>query len=131
MLDWTDDFCNAVWAGIGTLLIGAVIMAIGFVGWAAYSAAFGAERGIASVYSSREGKWTASGERMNDNALIAAHRTLPFGSRVLVRHGGRSAIVKILDRGPHIRGRIIDLSPAAARAVGINGLGNVEISVLN
>lgn len=131
MLDWLDDVSAAVGAGVATFLIGSVLVAIWFMGQAAFSAAFGAERGIASVYSSREGKWTASGERMNDRALIAAHRTLRFGSKVLVRHGRKSAIVTILDRGPHIRGRIIDLSPAAARAVGLDGLGNVEISVLN
>ena len=131
MFEWIDDLCAGVMAGVATLAIGAILIAIYLVGYAAYSAAFGAERGVASVYSSREGKWTASGERMNDRAMIAAHRTLPFGTRVLVRHGKRSAIVRIVDRGPFRKHRIIDLSPASARAIGLDGLGNVELSVLN
>ena len=131
MLDWLDDVSAAVGAGVATFLIGLVLVAIWFMGQAAFSAAFGAERGVASVYSSREGKWTASGERMIDRNLTAAHRTLRFGTRVLVKHGKRSVIVRITDRGPHVRGRVIDLSPASARALGLDGLGNVEISVLN
>lgn len=131
MFDWLDDLAAGIWAGIGTLLIGATLIVAGLACFAAYSVAFGAESGIASVYSTRDGKWTASGERMSDAALTAAHRTLPFGTKVMVRHGSRTAIVRINDRGPHVKRRIIDLSPAAARAVGINGLGNVEISVLN
>ena len=131
MLDWLDDVSAAVGAGVATFLIGSVLVAIWFMGQAAFSAAFGAERGIASVYSSREGKWTASGERMNDRALTAAHLRLRFGTRVLVRHGSRSVIVRINDRGPHRKSRIIDLSPASARAIGLDGLGNVELSVLN
>lgn len=131
MFEWIDDLCAGVMAGVATLAIGAILIAIYLVGYAAYSAAFGAERGVASVYSSREGKWTASGERMIDRNLTAAHRTLRFGTRVLVKHGKRSVVVRITDRGPHVRGRVIDLSPASARAIGLDGLGNVEISVLN
>ena len=131
MFEWIDDLCAGVMAGVATLAIGAILIAIYLVGYAVYSAAFGAERGVASVYSSREGKWTASGERMIDRNLTAAHRTLRFGTRVLVRHGSRSVIVRINDRGPHRKSRIIDLSPASARAIGLDGLGNVEISVLN
>ena len=132
MFEWIDDLCAGVMAGVATLAIGAILIAIYLVGYAAYSAAFGAERGIASVYSSREGKWTASGERMRDNVLAAAHRRLPFGTKVLVRHGSRSVVVRIWDRGPFVgKHRILDLTPASARAVGLDGLGNVEISVLN
>jgi rare lipoprotein A len=77
--------------------------------------------GIASVYS---GQHTASGEQMNPGAMTAAHRTLPFGTRVTVvnRNNGRTAVVRINDRGPFVRGRVIDLSPAAARVLGIDGL---------
>jgi rare lipoprotein A len=66
--------------------------------------------GIASVYSDRR---TASGEQMSSGAMTAAHRTLPFGTQVTVfnRNDGRSAIVRINDRGPFVRGRVIDLSP--------------------
>ncbi len=78
-----------------------------------------AESGIASFYSSGGG-------------YTAAHKTLPFGSRVRVTNSrnGRSVVVVINDRGPFIRGRIIDLSPAAARAIGISGVGNVNIQVI-
>ena len=73
--------------------------------------------GLASVYS---GGGTASGERMISAAMTAAHRTLPFGTRVTVtnKHTGRSVVVRINDRGPFVRGRVIDLSPAAAHAIG-------------
>lgn len=73
---------------------------------------------------------TASGERFNPNALTAAHRTLPFGTRVKVTHKGRSVIVRINDRGPFIRGRTIDLSRAAARAIGCRGVCRVKLTVL-
>lgn len=83
--------------------------------------------GIASVYS--EGARTANGERFNPRALTAAHRTLPFGAMVLVTNlgNGRSVTVRINDRGPFIRGRIIDLTPTAARAIGMDGLARVRI----
>jgi rare lipoprotein A len=78
-----------------------------------------AESGIASFYSSGGG-------------YTAAHKTLPFGTRVRVTNSrnGRSIVVVINDRGPFIRGRIIDLSPAAARAIGISGIGNVSIQAI-
>lgn len=84
--------------------------------------------GIASVYS---GGQTASGERMNAGAMTAAHRSLPFGTLVTVvnHHNGRIAMVRINDRGPFVRGRVIDLSPAAARALGVSGLAPVSLSV--
>ena len=84
--------------------------------------------GIASVYS---GQRTASGEQMRPDTMTAAHRTLPFGSQVTVlnRHNGRSVVVRINDRGPFVRGRVIDLSPAAARALGIEGLASVSLTV--
>jgi len=68
---------------------------------------------------------------MNSAAMTAAHRTLPFGTRVTVvnQHNGRSAVVRINDRGPFIRGRVIDLSAAAARVLGINGLAPVSLSI--
>ena len=92
-----------------------------------------AESGIASVYGTNDGhagKKTASGERMNPSALTAAHRTLPFGSHVRVtnQRNGRAVTVRITDRGPFVRGRVIDLSPAAARAIGVAGLAPVTLS---
>jgi rare lipoprotein A len=84
--------------------------------------------GIASVYS---GGRTASGERMNPGAMTAAHRSLPFGTHVTVvnRRNGRTVVVRINDRGPFVRGRVIDLSPAAARALGVNGLAPVSLAL--
>jgi len=75
------------------------------------------------------GKRTASGETFNTNELTAAHRTLPFGTRVRVvnKRTGRSVVVRINDRGPYAHGRIIDLSRASAEAIGISGVGSVEM----
>ena len=78
-----------------------------------------AQTGVASVYDySRQP--TASGERMQPGALTAAHRTLPFGTMVRVtdNRSGRSVVVRINDRGPFVRGRVIDLTPAGAHALG-------------
>ena len=87
------------------------------------------ETGIASVYS---GEKTANGEYAHASALTAAHKSLPFGTKVRVTnlHNGRSVIVRINDRGPYISGRIIDLTPAGARAIGSAGLAQVELTVL-
>ena len=79
--------------------------------------------GLASYYGNEAGSRTASGQRFNQNALTCAHRSLPFGTRLRVTHGGRSVVVTVNDRGPFIRGRVLDLSTAAARAVGLTGAG--------
>lgn len=94
-----------------------------------------AQSGIASMYGKGDGyggRKTASGERMNPNAMTAAHRTLPFGTQVQVtnRRNGRSVTVRINDRGPFTRGRVIDLSYAAARAIGMGGLAPVSLDVV-
>ena len=89
-----------------------------------------AERGgVASVYSTESGSGTASGQKLNPNALTAAHRTLPFGTKVKVtnKHNGRSVVVTINDRGPFVRGRVIDVTPAAARVLGFSGLTQVSV----
>jgi rare lipoprotein A len=87
-----------------------------------------AQSGIASIYGTESGK-TASGEPARPNGLTAAHRTLPLGSHVRVtnRNNGRSVVVRINDRGPVVGGRIIDLTPAAARALGFSGLAPVTV----
>ena len=87
-----------------------------------------AEARIASVYA-YAGHRIASGERAQPNGLTAAHRSLPFGTRVRVtnKSNGRSVIVRINDRGPFLRGRVIDLSPAAANALGVSGLARVTL----
>jgi rare lipoprotein A len=89
-------------------------------------------RGWASWYGPGfHGNRSASGERYNQNALTAAHRTLPFGTRVRVTNlnTGVSVIVRINDRGPFIRGRIIDLSAAAARTIGMIGSGVAPVTI--
>ena len=88
-----------------------------------------AQSGIASVYS--EGP-TATGERVVASGMTAAHRTLPFGTMVRVTNtsNGRSVVVRINDRGPFVKGRIIDLTPGAAHAIGIAGLGAETVDVV-
>jgi rare lipoprotein A len=88
-----------------------------------------AQSGIASIYSTESGFRTASGRRLDPGALTAAHRSLPFGSkfRVTNRHNGRSIVVIVTDRGPFVRGRIIDLTPAAGHALRFSGLASVTI----
>ena len=79
--------------------------------------------GMASYYGNESGSRTASGQRFNQNAMTAAHRSLPFGTKLRVTHGGSSVIVTINDRGPFVRGRVLDLSTGAARAIGLTGAG--------
>jgi len=88
-----------------------------------------AQSGIASVYS---GGRTANGETARASGLTAAHRSLPFGTlvRVTNQRSGRSVVVRINDRGPFIPGRVIDVTPAAARALGFSGLAPVTLAVL-
>lgn len=91
------------------------------------------EYGNASFYSikTNKGSVTASGERLNDTKLTAAHRTLPFGSIVKVTNlsNGRSVFVKITDRGPFISGRVIDVSIAAAKALGFVEKGITKVKL--
>jgi rare lipoprotein A len=89
--------------------------------------------GIASVYAYKKRSRSASGEVLNFKSLVAAHRTLRFGTKVRVtnRRNGKSVVVRIIDRGPFIRGRVIDLSPAAAREIGLGwGLAPVTLAVV-
>ena len=89
--------------------------------------------GIASVYKYKKPRRSASGEILNFRSLIAAHRTFRFGTQVRVtnRRNGKSVVVRIIDRGPFIRGRVIDLSPAAAREIGLGwGLAPVTLAVV-
>ncbi len=89
--------------------------------------------GIASFYGSESGSRTASGQRMNSNAMTCAHRSLPFGTKLRVTHGGRSVVVTVNDRGPFVRGRVLDLSTGAARAIGLTsaGVGRVTAEVIS
>jgi rare lipoprotein A len=87
--------------------------------------------GVASMYGNESGSKTASGQRFNENAMTCAHRSLPFGTKLRVSHGGRSIVVTVNDRGPFVRGRVLDLSTGAARALGISGLGQVTAEVMS
>ena len=93
-------------------------------------AAAGAAVGQASYYGSKfHGRPTASGERFDNGKLTAAHRTLPFGTKVRVTNldNGRSVVVRVNDRGPFVRGRIIDLSQAAARRIDMDRAGVARV----
>lgn len=104
-----------------------------------------AESGIASIYGNGDGyAWKPTAncyrnakrktecERMDPRAMTAAHKTLPLGTRISVCHRstGRCVTVRINDRGPFVRGRIVDLSPAAARRLGCDGLCNVTVQII-
>lgn len=90
------------------------------------------QSGIASHYD-HAGRKTANGERANPRGLTAAHRSLPFGTKVRVtnKRNGRSIVVRINDRGPYVRGRVIDLTTSAARAIGFSGLAPVTLNVVD
>jgi rare lipoprotein A len=87
--------------------------------------------GVASYYGNESGSKTASGERFNQNAMTCAHRSLPFGTKLRVSAGGHSVVVTVNDRGPFVRGRVLDLSKGAARALGIGGLARVTAEVIS
>jgi rare lipoprotein A len=98
------------------------------VAWLALGSVACAE--VASIYGGSDGfcgSRTASGERLNCAAMTAAHRTFPFGTLVRVCHSG-CVVVRINDRGPFVPGRHIDVSPAAARAIGLNHTGQVTLT---
>lgn len=92
----------------------------------AFSSLAHAQSGIASIYS---GGKTANGEHASARGLTAAHRSLPFGTRVRVvnRSNGRSVVVRINDRGPFVRGRMLDLSRGAATELGFIGSGQTAV----
>ena len=109
-----------------TKLVCASALAVSFL---AIPVAASAQSGIASVYS---GGRTAEGGWARSSSMTAAHRSLPFGTMVRVTNhsNGRSVVVRIDDRGPFVRGRIIDLTPAAAHALGFSGLAHVTVDVI-
>lgn len=92
--------------------------------------------GMASFYAAKfNGRRTASGEIFNNSAMTAAHRSLPFGTQVKVTNvrNGRSVVVRINDRGPYAKGRVIDLTKAAAKKIGLSrsGVARVKLEVLS
>src|SRR5471030_2544512 len=89
--------------------------------------------GMASFYGNESGSQTASGQRFNQNAMTCAHRSLPFGTKLRVTHGGQSVVVTVNDRGPFVHGRVLDLSTGAARAIGLTsaGVGRVTADIVS
>ena len=125
--NYTDNHAND-----GIIRIIGVVMTICGAAALSIAASTGAmaEFGIASVYA-YSGSKTASGERANPAGLTAAHRTLAFGTHVRVTNwrNGRSVTVRINDRGPFLRGRVIDITPAGARALGFSDLAPVQLEL--
>jgi peptidoglycan lytic transglycosylase len=109
----------------------AVLVVVASLIVAPLAGAHAEESGIASIYMYGKPVRTASGERTNDAGLNAAHKSLPFGTMVKVtnRRNGHSVVVKIIDRGPFVRGRVIDVTPAAAKALGFWGAGVTPVTL--
>lgn len=82
----------------------------------------------ASHYGTESGNRTANGERFDGTSLTAAHRTLPFGTKLKVTYRGKSVVVRVNDRGPYIKGRSLDLSTAAARKIGLIKPGVAKVT---
>jgi rare lipoprotein A len=103
-----------------------VVAVAAFFGFSAVAGA--GTTGVASYYKS--GKVTANGERFNPHGMTAAHRKLPFGTKVKVTNlrNGKSVVVRINDRGPFIGGRVIDLSLGAAKVIGLTASGVARVS---
>lgn len=88
-----------------------------------------AECVIASHYGAESGKRTANGEAFDGTGMTAAHKTLPFGTRLRVTYRGRAVVVRVNDRGPYVRGRSLDLSTAAARKLGMVRAGVAKVCI--
>lgn len=130
-----------IWRSVPrALAVSAVVLAVVLLAGCASSRGSsgrgGTTAGVASYYAHKyHGRTTASGERFDMRAMTAAHRTLPFGTRVRVtnRENGKSVIVRINDRGPFVKGRLIDLSLAAAKKLDMvdAGLAQVELRTID
>ena len=117
-------FINKRMAGVLCVVMTALLMMA--------ADAYAQQRGKASYYSRRaNGARTSSGIRLNNDSLVCAHKTHPFGTKLLVKNpaNGKEVVVTVIDRGPHIKGRIIDLSHEAARRLGILAAGVAMVEV--
>lgn len=117
-------------------ILGAALAATMLTGAPAFAQTPSEESGLAAVYSDAlAGHKTASGKAYNPHKLTAAHKTLPFGTHVKITNvkNGKSVEVVITDRGPRQQARILDISPAAAHAIGIrkHGMGEVKLEVVS
>ena len=126
---------SSVWTGVifSASMMSFVCLDLGYGASKNNNRDFKSVSGIASVYDRSSGKQTASGEQLDERALTAAHRSLPFGTVVRVKNNrnGREALVRINDRGPFVRGRIIDLTPAGAKVLGFSGTADVSLTLAN
>ncbi len=114
---------------IADLLIGAILI-VGMAFLFGSPPVHACEHMRASWYGPGfQGRPTASAERFNMNAHTAAHRTLPFGTKLRVTYRGKSVVVRVNDRGPYIRGRSLDLSKSAARKIGLIPAGVARVCV--
>ncbi len=113
------------------IVLASILPLTSFIGWAEAAESGAPQSGIAAIYSYRG--HTASGEAARPGGLTAAHRTLPFGTMVRVtnRRNGHSVVVRINDRGPFTRARVIDVTPAAATQLGFSGLTPVSLDVVS
>jgi rare lipoprotein A (peptidoglycan hydrolase) len=115
------------------LLLPVILISLGAVLSNVTQASAFSQTGIASYYGpGLHGRKTASGERFNQNAMTAAHRSAPFGSTLKVTNisNGRSVFVRVNDRGPFVRGRVVDVSTIAARQLGMTGRGLAKVRVV-
>lgn len=114
------------------MVVLATVLAVLGVGAPARVATAASETGLAAVYNTKlNGHKTASGERYDKNQLTTAHKTLPFGTQVKVTRvdDGKSVVVRVNDRGPFHAGRVVDISSAAAKAIGLGGNRMTEVTV--
>jgi rare lipoprotein A len=106
-----------------------------FASTAPFATMAGAEQSGRASWYSLPGNRTACGEKMNPRAMTAAHRTLPCGTKIKVtnKNNGRSVIVRVNDRGPFIRGRVVDVSKAAGQRIGLvaTGVAPVRVTVVD
>ncbi len=107
----------------GLLIVSGLILLV----FAAATGLRACEMIVASHYGTESGNRTANGERFDGSSLTAAHKTLPFGTRLRVTYRGKSVVVRINDRGPYIKGRSLDLSTAAARKLGMVRAGVARV----
>jgi rare lipoprotein A len=119
-------------AAIAAILFAGCAPTLTMSGSSSSTTSFGPREGVASYYGKEfNGRKTASGQRYSNSKFTAAHRTLPFGTMLKVTNlsNGKSVTVRVNDRGPFKKGRIIDLSYAAARAIGIVGAGTGRVRI--
>lgn len=110
-----------------TAALGLILLVVIFAAWPARAAE--CQPMVASYYGTESGNRTANGEPFDGSSLTAAHRTMPFGTKLRVTYRGKSVVVRVNDRGPFIKGRSLDLSRAAAQRIGLIPAGVATVCV--